>query len=55
MCAAGGAHGPAVEFSSVSGELETDREYLVRNKKSIFGAGGCEVDAEIVSGDLVIR
>lgn len=47
--------GLTVEFSSVSGELETAREYLVRNKKSIFGAGGCEVDAETVSGDLVIR
>ena len=47
--------GASVKFSSVSGNLRTQREYTEKGNKKIFGSGDCSINAETVSGNLEIK
>jgi DUF4097 and DUF4098 domain-containing protein YvlB len=47
--------GATVKLNSVSGELKTLKEYTKENDKYIFGEGKCEIEAEVVSGDIFIK
>lgn len=47
--------GASVDFSSVSGDLEADREYEKSKGTYIFGNGDCIIKVKTTSGDLDIN
>ena len=48
------SNGASIEFDHTSGELKAD-SYMVKNKKIVYGAGGCDMDITTTSGNLIIN
>ena len=47
-------NGASVVYDKTSGSLKADG-YMVKNKRMVFGEGGCEMDITTTSGNLIIE